>query len=94
MLAVLAAALLALLPRAALAAPSGDAGAPPAVSTDGGTSASAAAAAAPVDTGDGGAPATTAPAPTEPSIHLPPTAAEQAEGLPIAGVEIAGNRRV
>jgi outer membrane protein insertion porin family len=33
-------------------------------------------------------------APTGPTVTLPPTAAEQAEGLPIATIDIAGNRRV
>jgi outer membrane protein insertion porin family len=31
---------------------------------------------------------------SEPAVRLPPTAAEQAEGLPIASIEIVGNRRV
>jgi len=44
-------------------------------------------------TADGGP--TTSPTPSaEPALRLPPTVAEQAEGLPIAAVEIAGNRRV
>ncbi|MGD0675313.1 MAG: outer membrane protein assembly factor BamA [Polyangiaceae bacterium] len=42
-------------------------------------------------TGDAG-PASTMGA--EPTVRLPPTAAEQAEGLPIAALEIVGNRRV
>jgi outer membrane protein insertion porin family len=32
--------------------------------------------------------------PSEPILRLPPTAAEQAEGLPIASIEVLGNRRV
>ena len=33
-------------------------------------------------------------APTQPTVRLPPTLAEQSEGLPIASIEVAGNRRV
>ena len=97
LLAVLAAALLALLPRAAWAAPSGDAGAPAAVSADGGARTRSAGAAPqrlrPIRA-TAAHPPRRRPRPTEPSIRLPPTVAEQAEGLPIASVEIAGNRRV
>jgi outer membrane protein insertion porin family len=95
LLAVLAAVLIALLCRTARAA-GGDAGAPP----DAGQAASepdagppSAAAAAPGESPDGGA-APGAPAASEPTIRLPPSVAEQAEGLVISSVEIAGNRRV
>jgi len=101
LLAVLAAVLFALLlPRAALAA-GADAGAQAVAPTDAG-----APTATPEDAGDGGdaAPspttggATSAAAATalaaEPTVRLPPTVAEQAEGLPIAVIEVVGNRRV
>jgi outer membrane protein insertion porin family len=46
-------------------------------------------------TADGGvAPATTTAAPAEPTVGLPPTVADQAEGLPIVTVDVVGNRRV
>ena len=60
-----------------------DAGAP----GDGGAPADAA-------SSDGAAPATQAAAPSEPQVRLPPTLAEQSEGLPIGSLEIVGNRRV
>jgi outer membrane protein insertion porin family len=45
--------------------------------------------------GDGGAPpAAASAAGSEPSVRLPPSVAEQAEGLPIASIETVGNRRV
>jgi outer membrane protein insertion porin family len=40
------------------------------------------------------APTDQAAAPLLPAVHLPPTIAEQSEGLPIASIEIVGNRRV
>lgn len=91
-LASLAALLFAMLcVRAALAddggaGPSLDAGTPPSAGT--GT---------PGDGGGPGSPPGAVPpgtAATEPALQLPPTAAEQAEGLPIAAIDIAGNRRV
>jgi outer membrane protein insertion porin family len=70
----------------------------PAASADGGAPA-AADGAAPRDpaasaTADGGAPTTASATPSEPTVRLPPTVAEQSEGLPIASLEIVGNRRV
>jgi outer membrane protein insertion porin family len=59
-----------------------DGGAPAAA--DGGTDPDAEAS----DAGPSGAAA------LEPALRLPPTASEQAEGLPIASIEIVGNRRV
>ncbi len=53
-----------------------------------GAAAAAAAAAA------ASAPSTQAAAPSGPVIRLPPTAAEQAEGQPVASVDVVGNRRV
>jgi outer membrane protein insertion porin family len=43
---------------------------------------------------DGGAPTAASAASAEPTVRLPQTLAEQAEGLPIASIEIVGNRRV
>jgi len=62
---------------------------------DGGATAVSAAvdAAFPPDSAPPGAPAPSA-TPAEPSVVLPPTVADQAEGLPIATIEIVGNRRV
>jgi outer membrane protein insertion porin family len=99
-LAVLTAVLFALLSvRTASAAgpdggvPAADAG-PPAVPLSGGAPTPP----APQSSDDGGAPPSTAAAQAaaaaEPAIRLPPTAAEQAEGLPIATIEVVGNRRV
>ena len=68
----------------------GDAGAPP-------PTAAAAGDAGPSDTGDGGdaaAPPTQPAAPSGPNVTLPQTEAEKAEGIPIAAIEIVGNRRV
>ena len=39
-------------------------------------------------------PAGAADQPTAPAVRLPPTLAEQSEGLPIAAIEVVGNRRV
>ena len=89
LLAVLAAVLIALLSRMARA-DGPDGGAPP----DGGTSSVAARGPSP-PVGDAGAPgAAPTAAASEPQVRLPPTAAEQAEGLPIAALQIVGNRRV
>jgi outer membrane protein insertion porin family len=89
LLAVLAAVLFALLRAGTAWAAGADAGAPMA---DSGPLADAAAASA-LAADDAGAGAA-ANAPAMPSIVLPPTAAEQAEGLPIASIDIVGNRRV
>jgi len=87
LLAFLAAVLLALLcVRTAYAAAADTA---PPSAADAGAPASSVAVATPAD---GGAPAP-APGP-DPTLRLPPTAAEQAEGLPIAAIEVVGNRRV
>ncbi len=97
--AVMLALLLALLPRTAFAAGAAgavdggapaatDAGAAAPVAGDAGAS-PATAAAAPADA-DGGAAA----GPNEPSIHLPQSASEQAEGLPLVSIDVVGNRRV
>jgi outer membrane protein insertion porin family len=61
----------------------GDAGAPVATPMDAGTP----------DGGPASSPAAAAEA-LEPAVKLPPTAADQAEGLPIVTIEIVGNRRV
>jgi outer membrane protein insertion porin family len=91
LLAFLAAVLLALLcVRTAYAAAAEPA--PPSApdaAADAGAPASSVAVATPAD---GGASAS-APGP-DPTLRLPPTAAEQAEGLPIAAIEVVGNRRV
>jgi outer membrane protein insertion porin family len=50
--------------------------------------------AVPAGSPDGGPAAAASAAASEPTIRLPPSVAEQAEGLVIAVVEIAGNRRV
>jgi outer membrane protein insertion porin family len=66
-------------------APAVDAGAPPrpsSVGDDGGAP------------NPGSTPAGAGAAPAEPTIALPQTAAEQAEGLPIARLDVVGNRRV
>ncbi|HEY3822860.1 MAG TPA: outer membrane protein assembly factor BamA [Polyangiaceae bacterium] len=68
--------------RAPGAGTSADAGAP----SDGGSPDGAPSPAA--------APATQPAAPSEPQVRLPATLAEQSEGLPIASLEIVGNRRV
>ncbi len=90
LLAGLAAVLLALLHAAPVRAAGpdfdGDAGA--AATSDASPSASA-----PPSAPATAAAAATAPA-VDPSLRPPPTAAEQAEGLPIASIEITGNRRV
>jgi len=100
LLAVLGAVLIALLSRTARAdvpdasAPldvgnvgsAGDAGAP--------SVATGQPSPAPGDAGaSDAAPSAAAPA-NEPQVRLPPTAAEQAEGLPIATIQVVGNRRV
>jgi outer membrane protein insertion porin family len=86
------------------AAPGGAApgGAAPGGAAPGGASADGGAPAAP--TGDAGAPAdpaaqaaaaqAAAAAASAPQVRLPPTLAEQSEGLPIGSLEIVGNRRV
>ena len=66
-----------------------DAGAP----TNAGDAGTSAAPPAPGG-GNAGAPTTEPAAGGEPTIRLPPTLAEQSEGLPIASIEIVGNRRV
>jgi outer membrane protein insertion porin family len=94
--AVLLALMLVLLPRTARAAGTADGGAPapsgvgaPApVAGDAGTPSDTAA--APPADADGG----TAAAPGEPSVHLPQSASEQAEGLPLVSIDVVGNRRV
>ena len=88
-LVVLAAVLLALL-RAA-AARADDAGLPP-MTSDAGAGSDAGATQA--SQGDAGAADAQAAAPTMPTVVLPPTSAEQAEGLPIASIDVVGNRRV
>src|SRR5579883_3265033 len=88
LLALLAAVLLALLGARAARAAGPDGGPATTPATDAGAAADAAEA-----TGDDGAappPAT----PGAPTVVLPPTAADQAEGLPIASIEVVGNRRV
>jgi outer membrane protein insertion porin family len=75
--------------RPAPAAGTTRAGAP-----DGGAGAGDAGAASDADIDAEATAAATAAAAAEPAVRLPPTAAEQAEGLPIAGLEIVGNRRV
>jgi outer membrane protein insertion porin family len=87
LLAVLAAVLFALLSTRTARAAGSDAGTPPVeAGTEGGPPQSS--------TGvDGGPPASQV-ARAEPTVRLPPTVAEQAEGLPIAALEIVGNRRV
>jgi len=78
----------------AAAASASDPGAPGS-GDDGGGAAPAAAADGGADGGDGGAsPGAHAAGPIGPNIMLPQTAAESAEGLPIASIEIVGNRRV
>ncbi|HEY5228358.1 MAG TPA: outer membrane protein assembly factor BamA [Opitutaceae bacterium] len=71
-------------PRAGAGAP-----APPPSSADGGAPPAADAGSA-----DAAPPATQPAAPSEPQVRLPPTLAEQSEGLPIGSLEIVGNRRV
>jgi outer membrane protein insertion porin family len=89
LLAVLAAVLIALLSQTALAdAP--DARAAP--SPPSALSASAPDAGAAPDGAPSAAPSASVAA--EPQVRMPPTAAEQAEGLPIAAIQIVGNRRV
>jgi outer membrane protein insertion porin family len=109
LLAVLAAVLIALLSRTARAAGDAGAPSDGGVHTDAGARPNAGAPPSDggVPAQDGGAPAPaggepSAPdagaagpsLPTEPVVRLPPTAAEQADGLPIASIEIVGNRRV
>jgi outer membrane protein insertion porin family len=86
--AVLAAVLLTLLRAESARADNVDAGPPPAAASAPGDDGSPAA--APTYDDGGSAPA----APMAPSVILPPTNAEQAEGLTIATVDVAGNRRV
>ncbi len=99
LLAVLAAVLFALLSVQTAQAAGADAGAPIPVADagDGAAAPRSGGDVAPPSGGDLGgdaqAPGTTA-APGAPAVALPPTAAEQAEGLPIASIEIVGNRRV
>ncbi|HEY8090850.1 MAG TPA: hypothetical protein VIF09_23470, partial [Polyangiaceae bacterium] len=73
----------ALVPTTDGGAPAGDGGIPPAA--DGGPAAPAP---------DAGSPTPETAAPAEPVVRIPPTLAEQSEGLPIATMEIVGNRRV
>ena len=102
-LAVLAAVLCVLLCAHPVHAAGADAGAPPATAPRAGAGAPA----PPPSSADGGAPpaadagsadaappATQPAAPSEPQVRLPPTLAEQSEGLPIGSLEIVGNRRV
>ena len=86
LLASLAAVLLALLDVRTASAADPDAGTPPvpAQTSDGGPSTTPSADASPSGSG----------ASSEPPVRLPATAAEQAEGLPIASLEVTGNRRV
>ncbi|HXN32552.1 MAG TPA: outer membrane protein assembly factor BamA, partial [Polyangiaceae bacterium] len=88
--AVLAAVLVALLRTATAQAASADAGAPAtndaAPSGDAGPAQGA--------TSDAGSPTSQVGAPAAPVIDLPLSAAQQAEGLPIASTEVVGNRRV
>ena len=51
-------------------------------------------ASAPPSASASAAPSTAGPPPTEPTIVLPPTAAQQAEGSKIATIDIVGSRRV
>jgi outer membrane protein insertion porin family len=85
LLAVLAAVLLALLSARTARAADATPGVDPGGDDDAGVAIAPGA--------DSGAPINPAAA-SGPSFRLPPTAAEQAEGLPIAAIEIAGNRRV
>ena len=89
LLAVLAAVLIALLRAGPAWAAAADAGAP-AHADVAAADAGAGTPDAPGSVDDGGGPSSAAP----PLVVLPPTAAEQAEGLPIASIEIVGNRRV
>jgi len=84
--AVLAAVLVALLRAGTARAAPSDAGPPPATgvaAADGGPPQS-----------DAGPPVSPSTAPNGPVVDLPLSAAQQAEGLPIASTEIVGNRRV
>jgi outer membrane protein insertion porin family len=101
LLAVLVAGLIALFfVRTALAAPTPDGGtvaapASGATNDDGGVAPPPEADAGASTSPDGGAATTPAAAgPAEPAVRLPPTVAEQSEGLPIASLEVVGNRRV
>jgi outer membrane protein insertion porin family len=86
LLAALAAVLLALLSARPARAADADAGGPPPSATPAANAAPAADAGAPsAEPGPAGAP---------PLVALPPTAAEQSEGLPIAAIDVVGNRRV
>ena len=71
----------------ASAAPASPSSAAPASSSAAPPSASSAAPSASSPSAQGAAP-------TEPAVRVPPTPADQAEGLPIATIEIVGNRRV
>jgi len=73
-------------PPAPRAAPSGAPSPAPSGSASGAPPTAPAPSGAPASPGAAG--------PDEPPIRLPPTAAEQAQGLPIAKIEIVGNRRV
>jgi outer membrane protein insertion porin family len=92
LLAVLAAVLLALLRPGAAWAANVDAGPPLATTTDTAPTDDAGAAAPSSTPGDDAKGGLAAPA--APTVILPPTNAEQAEGLAIASLDIAGNRRV
>ncbi len=75
--------------------PSGAGGASTSAPSTGGQHAAGADAGAPAaDAGGPGGAAAAAAAGVEPVVTLPPTVAEQAEGLPIATIDIVGNRRV
>jgi len=92
LLAVLAALLVALLSRMARADGPDGGSQPP----DSGTPANVTGAPSSPG-GDGGAPDGSpgaTPSRTEPQVRLPPSASEQAEGLPIASIQVVGNRRV
>jgi outer membrane protein insertion porin family len=88
----MAAVLLVLLRAATAWAVGIDAGPASALTNDGGTSTDAPAPA--LASGDAGALDAQAAGPSGPTLALPPTAADQAEGLPIAAIEVVGNRRV
>jgi outer membrane protein insertion porin family len=85
----MAAVLFALLRAAGARAAPADAGQAP-TTFDAGPGGDAGAAAA---ENDAGTPAQAA-GPAPPTVVIPPTAAEQAEGLPIASIDVIGNRRV
>jgi outer membrane protein insertion porin family len=86
LLAAMAAVLLALLSARPARAADADAGSPPPSAASGPNGAAGP---------DGGAPAAEpGPSGAAALVALPPTAAEQSEGLPIAAIDVVGNRRV